>query len=470
MPVVATSPSEDAASGPVVPSDPSPVPTVPVASDEPVVPPATDVLESIAAPEVDVSCAAIVVAPLVAVVSGPPESDDVASDEGMSPMIPGEGRHPSANPTSTSTAKAPTIGRVGFERRHVTRRLCMVLSAAGDDCQGATTWQPRWLPYADATVLRAWIVVGWLQPAPGSDAAIELEWTAPAACPDREDVLARVEALLPAAPSGDAAPVRARATIVADPAGSTLVLDIDGLPTGAGRRELTAADCDELTDAAALLLALAIDPAAAVAAPEPVTPPPLAVAAPPTRPAPRGSPPTPRAPVTSIALRPELGLSLGAPAPAGLYAGGALGVVRRRWRIELAGRHHVVSRGSLAAIASDAALRASLTTVSARGCATRSWTSMALHGCAGVVGGVMIGRGSGLPGAQRSAKPYLAASVAIATTWRIHDRVGLWIEAALTPVIVRPGYAVSTVAGPRRVYRTAAIAGAVGGGLEIRLR
>ncbi|MBN1610843.1 MAG: hypothetical protein JW940_29700 [Polyangiaceae bacterium] len=93
-------------------------------------------------------------------------------------------------------------------------------------------------------------------PAAAEGAALELVWTAPRDCPMREQVLAKSEQLL----GGQAErAVSAEGTIRTHPDGFELVLraKVEGVELG---RRLVAPRCDELADAAALILAMAARP------------------------------------------------------------------------------------------------------------------------------------------------------------------------------------------------------------------
>jgi hypothetical protein len=83
---------------------------------------------------------------------------------------------------------------------------------------------------------------------------LELEWSAPAGCPDRAQVLRSVsERLGDRAPEGS--PLSASGEVEATPAGFALRLHAQG-----GERRLEAASCEELAESAAVILALLIDP------------------------------------------------------------------------------------------------------------------------------------------------------------------------------------------------------------------
>ena len=98
---------------------------------------------------------------------------------------------------------------------------------------------------------------------------IELDWTAPPTCPDRETVLAEVLKLA-GAKAASAHYLKARATIApTEGTGFLLSLstELDGLT---GERALSGVSCGSLSDAAALMLALILNPEVATkASPEP---------------------------------------------------------------------------------------------------------------------------------------------------------------------------------------------------------
>lgn len=99
------------------------------------------------------------------------------------------------------------------------------------------------------------------EPAPSG--ALELDWEAPASCPDEDLVRDRLDDFLGGRPHRAA---EATGSIVAEDSGFTLTLAIDGLT-----KEVHALDCDDLGRTAALVLSLALAPEAE-SEPEPETP------------------------------------------------------------------------------------------------------------------------------------------------------------------------------------------------------
>jgi len=101
------------------------------------------------------------------------------------------------------------------------------------------------------SILLAWMLAaGWTTPAGANQ--VELTWSAPPQCPDREWVLARVN--LP-----DESPNRLSAHAVIVKQGDGYVLDLSTKQQGEeGKRTLTAQECEELAEVAAALLSLAL--------------------------------------------------------------------------------------------------------------------------------------------------------------------------------------------------------------------
>jgi hypothetical protein len=103
-------------------------------------------------------------------------------------------------------------------------------------------------------------------PARGKETSVTLRWSAPPGCPTTADVVSEIDRLL-----GDRAPAEAPLEVVGivtrDDAGRHHVrLEIAG-EDGPSTREVDAASCAALGDAAALIIAMTIDPGAVAAAP-----------------------------------------------------------------------------------------------------------------------------------------------------------------------------------------------------------
>ncbi|MBL9106182.1 MAG: hypothetical protein JNL82_34990 [Myxococcales bacterium] len=105
-------------------------------------------------------------------------------------------------------------------------------------------------------------------------AALQLEWSAPAACPQAPDVRARIEAALrrPTRTAGPSA-TRVQARVTADTRGFALVLETRTAGNAVDVRRMHDRRCSVLADAAAVIVATAIDQADPNRVPPPAAPP-----------------------------------------------------------------------------------------------------------------------------------------------------------------------------------------------------
>lgn len=259
-------------------------------------------------------------------------------------------------------------------------------------------------------------------------AAIEVRWEAPAGCPDREALLARMHARIGPDAEG---PASVHGTVSATNSGYALALEL-AIAGNATQRELDAATCGELVDAAALIVAVALDPVFAVAeptiaeviaVPEPAPQraparPHVAIATAPVEPVQRRRP-TMRA--LGLGLRPLVGAWFGAvPRAAATVGFDVVFPARRSLRAELGvlaiPRQHV-------AIAEDAGANLWLASAVLRACFAPAVGRVRPMGCAGMSAGAIGGRGFGSGITPRShAEPWAAitggAGLGIAVTRR----------------------------------------------------
>ncbi len=139
---------------------------------------------------------------------------------------------------------------------------------------------------------------------------VELDFRAHAGCPDEQDFLreltARTHLARRAQAGDDALPVRVRIEEVPGGSRGQLVL---GQDSGATKREVSAAHCEQVVAALALMTALAIDPDAIASAELPAAKPPEPAPPPPHEPAPPPAPPLPPA-APSLRTRWSAGVSL----------------------------------------------------------------------------------------------------------------------------------------------------------------
>ncbi len=269
-----------------------------------------------------------------------------------------------------------------------------------------------------------------------------LSWQAPTGCPDQASVLAEIRRRLAGVERSVAGPIGASGEIRRDPAGYVLSLrTVVGDTTG--ERVLTGPDCQQLGDAAALILAMLINP-------ESVDPP-----APSPSPSPPPPPPPPPAPP------PRTGFGLGADAllAKGLLPGWAGGL----------GLHLFYGRGNFLAVLQVAGFLPQTVDTPLWTGATASFYRLdsALQVCATTspdrrfggtlcVGGALArlhGRSAGIAQPGEASGTWLEASLAPSVHVRLTSATRLRLAADARGLGGRPELA---IAGLGRVYRPAA--------------
>lgn len=310
----------------------------------------------------------------------------------------------------------------------------------------------------------AWLAAGAARPSE----PIELEWSAPDGCPTRQDVLSRAAALL--GQTGSEQRIIARGRIRA--AEGEFELELETVTSdGTGRRRLRAGQCGELAQPAALLLALAVDPA--VTAPEPAPSEPTSEPTP-IAPAPApAAPPTPAAPgprpvdearESGLAARLALGLAgdVGAlPAPAPGIAGSlgaALGptTLEARLTVLLEQRAEIGGgRGGAFALAS-AGLSA---------CHDVATTPVVLAPCLGVEAGRLSGAGFGVREPGSGSALWVAGLAGLRGVQTLANGLGVWVGAELVIPVLRPEFVLENVGV---VHRPARAGGRAAIGAEVR--
>jgi hypothetical protein len=292
---------------------------------------------------------------------------------------------------------------------------------------------------------------------PGEPMLWALDWNAPASCPTRADVIARIRSYIPAIDEPPLQVPRARLRVdasveqLAD--AWTVRLDMSG-EDGSTERSFSAASCEELADAVALVAAVSLDPVVvareiaddppAVVAEQPVEPAAeptndLEPAPPVLEPSPSRLEPTPdeidpsRDRNFQIGLRVFGGGGFGPTATGygALGAGAALFGRLWRWSLDGGGWLPRTIRSE------QAAGRFWGWWLGTRGCVVPSRRSIEFPICAGLELGQV--RATGLAPAlnTRAANyPWVAASIGGGVTWVIIERVAIFVDAAaLVPFI-----------------------------------
>ncbi|PCC74599.1 hypothetical protein SAMN02745121_06965 [Nannocystis exedens] len=319
-----------------------------------------------------------------------------------------------------------------------------------------------------------------------------IEWRAPEGCPTRDDVL---DALAALTRPPDLEGVRVRGVVRRVAGRYELRLDIHTQRLTQRRVERADA-CESLDGAAALIIAIAIDPLEFAnqlappapepepepepAPPPPVPPPPEVVGPAPAAPAPEPAgdppppprdapPPRPRAPrparahELSVLLRVDGAIDAGATPTIAGDIGGAFGFLYHRLRIEAVG-HYMPARpltfedARVGVVARWA--------LGVRGCGRFLPGPLEIPVCLGLEGGQFLAEGAGITVSRREARPpWFAVSLGLGLVWSPHPRVGLGVR---TDFLVTPLRAQFTVSD-ELVFITQPVGVRFGGGLEIRL-
>lgn len=277
------------------------------------------------------------------------------------------------------------------------------------------------------------LLVGLLHGAPG---AIELEWDGPDGCGEQ----AFVRQLARYLPDGAAEQAEAEiaVTVVEQGAGFHLTFELSRARVRV-HREFDAERCATVSEAAAFVAAVTIDPsvmdrldaAEPEPSPEPSPEPELEEAAEPEpSPEPESQPsPEPRRWALRAASGPS-GLSL--PQLGALArVGGEL--VGRRVRLGALATYR--SPGEVrSSVLPGAGGRLSLWALGARGCWVPRARALSFPLCVGAEGGVVVGRGFGFSGARTSVLAWVAVNPAAELVWSVHPRLSL--VAAFEPAVV----------------------------------
>jgi hypothetical protein len=345
---------------------------------------------------------------------------------------------------------------------------------------------------------------------PPPAAGVVLEWAAPSRCPTKSAVQDRLTRTL-AGSAADPRGLRARATVT-EGEGEVLelVLELDRDDGPVGRRTMQAVDCDELANAAVLIVALAVDPEAELETPVIETPteagstpetgeagevPPV-----PTEPEPEPEPEpsmeADEAPAPAPAPEP---IDAPAPAPApertdrspralhvGLRVGAGAGLFvldeasaivsaaatawGRAFRVELGATYWTPVEVRPAG--SSAGGRLQQWTIDARGCGLLRPGPLELPLCGGLDVGAIHGVGVGVSSPRNATSLRLALTAGAALVWRPlrwNERVGPWIGADLLVALVRARFR-AIPAAPGLVHHTPPVGARLAAGIEVRFR
>lgn len=311
------------------------------------------------------------------------------------------------------------------------------------------------------------------EPAPQTE--LRLSWTAPDACPGPPVVLDAVIGLLgrPLGPA-EGSPVRVEARVTGEP--GQLVLSLRTETTeGAREREMSGQTCEVLVEAAALVIASALDPSLAFG-PEPTEPEPepdydhdslpecIPFDAMPEPELDLEPEPEPASPPLAGTVRVAATGSLGPLPSAAPGVEVTAGLVRRHARVEL-GFDYFFARRVALADGDDRGGEIGLWTLTTRGCWAPSVSILELPVCGGLQVGPMRGEGYGVGAPTTTRLAWVAAEAGGALVIRGLPLVDVWVGADLVVPLTRPGFLLDELG---LVHRSGRVGGEASVGLEVR--
>lgn len=336
---------------------------------------------------------------------------------------------------------------------------------------------------------------------------VKVRWSAPASC-DVSALTDPIDRMLAASTLDE--PVVIDAAVTREGVKWRVVAHFDAGPKRHGVRRFEGQSCTTVASAAALAVALAVDPCVldrlaedGTSDPPPLVPDPNAVAEAGSDTPPRVAPtmvveeqvvPTPLAPVREddegdddlagigpieAASRPTAepatpwravaalgGFVDGFALPqVGLGAAAMLGVTRGRFRAELLGTYRLPSTRSSEAV-EGAGGRFSQWTVEPGACFVPRAGPLELPLCTSVQAGQTMGRGYGVAETSVARQPWVAVAGGLGLAWPVSPRFALFGRATLAIPVLRPDYA---IVGAGTVHRTGPVVLRGQLGIEVRL-
>ena len=276
-------------------------------------------------------------------------------------------------------------------------------------------------------------------------ADFSLSWNAPPGCPDRAEVLARMARLLGRSPGSVREPrLGVRGEVVALPSRAAdrfRVKLVSQSAEGPSERSVDGVSCERVTDAAVLILAMAID-AEAVAA---------RLSAPPSPPPKPAEPPAPEPAASHIGFWARAGALADLGAMPEINPGGALGVgvsagslwfeaEGRVWlpqEIDAPGRPGVGGRFNRQSVA-------------LRSCFGLGGDSLSGGPCGGVAVGSMSGRGYGISDPDDGGSAWVEAFAGGALRQRFFVGVALRADLEVMTPLVNPRFSIGGIGSVHR--------------------
>ncbi len=365
-------------------------------------------------------------------------------------------------------------------------------------------WTGRSLKRSFAALLAVWLWIGVFVGA--ARAGDTLTWSAPAGCPPAAEVERALERVLQGTSERARAEIgmRAEARVSGDDDDDDYRVALTmQTRDGVSERQLRADQCRALADAVVLVIAMAVDPSAALPSsgldqggdeaggdapevPEPARAPSPARAEP-SEPAARAPSPRvdagrstsrvsedargePAEPPTRAwgQLAPAMNMMVGTGGLPGVGVGVALGLdyLGRRWRLGARGVYWLQRRRALDELGLDgASMGLALGAARLRGCGVLGSARLEVPLCAGLELGGMRGAGGGLPVNEVFTGLWTAIVASPGLRVRLTPALGLALQTELGLALTRPAF---TVAPRGRVYRAPRTSLALALGIELR--
>lgn len=325
--------------------------------------------------------------------------------------------------------------------------------------------------------------------------SVEVWWTGPEDCPAATFTDA-MDRLLAGSPVDTA--IRVVATVERSPDGWSILTDFEAGPERSGQRRFQAPACPTVSQAAALAIAIAVDPTVldrlADSTPpeaprsEPVTPAPIEAvpgatgpSEPVIPPAEPESAPPPIGPIEPLAagerpsaeIRSSWRASFGVggfidggalPGPGGGLAA-TIGALYRRFRGEVTGSYRFAT-SKPAPVDPRVGGEFSQWTVGVRGCFVPRVVAVELPVCGGFDAGQTRAVGTGLRDSRSSAQPWLAGLGTVGLAWPVRARIAVFVRGSLAVPLVRQDFSIT---GLGLLHRIGPVQGRGLAGLEVRL-
>jgi len=277
-----------------------------------------------------------------------------------------------------------------------------------------------------------------------AERSFSVAWQAPSECPDESALSRYVDQTVADAGQGPLS-VRASGSVSKSADGryvASLELDTGGAQPSV--RSLDGRDCEAVSQAAALLIALAVR---ARVAPAPPAPPPVPPPAPPPVELPPPPPPPPGAPRLFLSLAPVVDVGSLPSASPGLGVG--VGVRAAGVRAELGAAYFTPHSASVAGSPEKGA-ELSLVTFGARACLPWGTGAWQLGPCLGAGGSRMHGEGFGAREPRSGTAWGLELTAAGLASWEISSTISLGLSAGAALPLARPEFVIDDAGSVHR--------------------